>query len=97
MAIERDQKFFSYWNRKRALGRWKYSFFNGVIQWAWPVFVLSELFKFVVDRSGDQLSISRLLTGFMIWTVLGFLAWGLWMWRSNEKNFERIKRENPEL
>ncbi len=97
MAIEQDQKFFSYWNQKRALGRWKYSFFNGVIQWAWPVFVLSELFKFAVNRSGYQLSISRLLTGFMIWTVLGFLAWGLWMWRSNEKNFERIKKENPEL
>ena len=97
MAIERDQKFFLFWNRKRVLGRWRYSFFNGVVQWAWPVFVLSELLKFAFNQSGYELSISRLLTGFMIWTVLGFFAWGVWMWRSNEKTFDRIKRENPEL
>ena len=97
MASERDQKFISFWSMKRTLGRWKYSFFNGVVQWAWPVFVLSELFKFATNRNDYVISATRLFTGFMIWTVLGFLAWGLWMWRSNEKNFERIKRENPEM
>ena len=97
MASERDQKFIAFWSKKRALGRWKYSFFNGVLQWALPVFVLSELFKFATARNEYVLSGTRLLTGFLIWTVLGFLAWGLWMWRSQERNFERIKRENPEL
>jgi hypothetical protein len=97
MASERDQKFISIWNEKRKLGRWKYSFFSGVLQWAWPVFLISELLKFATNRSTYVLSTSRLFTGFMIWTVLGFLAWGLWMWRSNEKNFERIKKENPEM
>jgi len=97
MASEQDQKFFSFWSKKRAQGRWRYSFLNGVIQWAWPVFLLTELFKFAVNRREYEMSISRMVTGFMTWTVLGFLAWGLWMWRSNEKNFERVKRENPEL
>jgi hypothetical protein len=97
MTSERDQKFISFWSKKRTLGRWKYSFFNGVVQWVWPVFILSELFKFATNRNDYVLSATRLFTGFMIWTVLGFLAWGLWMWRSNEKNFERIKKENPEM
>ena len=97
MATERDLKFISFWNKKRALGRWKYSLYSGVVQWAWPVFVLSEVFKFATNRNEYVISFSRLLTGFLIWTVLGFLAWGLWIWRSNESNFERIKRENPEL
>ena len=97
MISERDQKFISYWHQKRSLGKWKYAFLNGVSQWAWPVFVLSEIFKYATNQQGYVFSVSKLFLGFMIWTTLGLIAWGTWMWRSNEKNYDRIKNANQEL
>ena len=97
MASEGDQKFFNYWKGKHNLGKWKYSFYHGLMMFAWPCFLLSELFKYWTRNADYDFSLNKFIVGFLIWTLLGFLTWGLWMWRSNEKNFERIKRENPEL
>ncbi|KXK32004.1 MAG: hypothetical protein UZ12_BCD005000085 [Bacteroidetes bacterium OLB12] len=58
---------------------------------AWPVFVLSEVFKYFFN-SDYMLTPSRIIGGLIIWSVLGFLAFGLLQWRSMEKRFDKLTR-----
>ena len=97
MLIERDKKFVINWEQNRLMGKWKYSFRKGVVQFAWPVFVLSEIFKYVIFEQVNTFSVGKFFFGFILWTIMGFLFLGLLGWRTGEKAFDKIKNENPEL
>jgi hypothetical protein len=59
MISERDQKFLVFWDEKRKQGRWKYAFRQGVLIFAWPVYLMSELFRFAMKRSDYVFSWSQ--------------------------------------
>jgi len=88
---ELDERFIRFWSEKRKRGKWNYAFRHGVLFFAWPVFVLSEAFKYFFN-SDYMLTPSRIIGGLIIWTVLGFLAFGLLQWRSMEKRFDKLTR-----
>lgn len=70
---EADQKFVQYWTEKRKRGKWNYALRHGVLLFAWPVFLFSELFKYLFY--GDYvLTTSRIVGGWIIWTILGFFG-----------------------
>lgn len=88
---EADQKFVQYWTEKRKRGKWNYALRHGVLLFAWPVFLFSELFKYLFY--GDYvLTTSRIVGGWIIWTILGFLAFGLLQWHAMEKRFMKLTR-----
>jgi hypothetical protein len=96
MSSEKDKQFTSYWGEKRKAGRWLFAFRQGLLLFSWPVFFGSELFKYLTRRADYQFSWNKFLSGFMIWTSLGFIAFGLIMWWTHEKRYQNILKKESE-
>ncbi len=97
MSPEKEKQFITDWNEKRKAGRWQFAFRNGVLPFAWPVYLGAELFKYFVRRSdlNYQFSWELFFVGLVTWTVLGFLAYAFIMWPMNEKQYQSsIKKES---
>ncbi|MEY4931481.1 MAG: hypothetical protein RI909_2205 [Bacteroidota bacterium] len=92
MKSEKEKKFISYWSEERKVNRWQFAFQQGVLRFAWPVYFGSELFKYFMRRNevNYQFSVDLFLSGFIIWTGLALLAYGLIMWRTYEKRYQNL-------
>jgi hypothetical protein len=93
MITEKEQQFAAYWENKRKGGRWMYSFKQGVLLFAWPVYMLTELFKYLTRRTDYLFNPPAFIKGFLIWTMLGFIAFGSVMWWTHEKQYRLIKKK----
>lgn len=93
MITEKEQKFVAYWEEKRKAGRLWYSFRQGVLFFSWPVYLLSELFKYVTRKADYTFNFTTIAKGFFIWTILGFIAFGTLMWWTYEKQYRAIKKK----
>jgi hypothetical protein len=93
MITEKDQEFLEYWDSKRKSGRWVYSLKHGVLIFAWPVYLLTELFKYLTGRADYTFQLPVFLKGFLIWTLLGFIAFGSIMWWTQERQYHQIKKK----
>ena len=98
MSSEKDNKFISYWNVERKLNRWSFAFRQGVLRFAWPVYFGSELFKYVIRRgeSNYAFSLELFISGFIIWTGLALLAYGLFMRQTYEKRYQNLIKKESE-
>jgi hypothetical protein len=87
----RDEKFLKAWTVRRKSGKWSYAINVGVFMFAWPAFVISELFKyFLLDTY--QPSMDRIITRLIVWSISGFLVFGLFQWKAQEKRFEDLMK-----
>lgn len=98
MSSEKDIKFITYWSEERKTNRWRFAFQQGVLRFAWPVYFGSELFKYFMRRGELNYAFSwdLFLSGFIIWTGLAFLAYGLFMWRTYEKRYQNLIKKESE-
>lgn len=92
---ELDERFITWWEEKRKTGKWKYAFKHGVFMFAWPVYAGVELFRYFTNTD-YELSLSRILIGILIWSVLGLLSFGLIQWQTQEKRYQKLKSQNQE-
>lgn len=92
----KEEQFISYWTEKRKEGRWWFAFHQGVLPFAWPVYLGSELFKYYMHRSEINYHFSwpLFLSGLAIWTILGMLAYAFIMWRTHEKRYQNLIRKD---
>lgn len=94
MISEEERKYLSYWTEKRKNGKWQYAFQTGLLIFAWPVFIFSQLFKYAMHRSDYTFNWMELAESFIVWTVLGFFTFGLMMWWVHERRYLRIQKKN---
>lgn len=92
---EIDSRFIAWWQEKRKAGKWKYGFKHGVLMFAWPVYAGVEVFRYFT-ATHYQLSLSRLVGGVVIWSILGLLSFGFIQWQSHEKRYQKLKSQNQE-
>jgi hypothetical protein len=85
-----DERFSAWWEEKRKVGKWKYAFKHGVLMFALPVYTGVELFRYFT-RTDYELSVTRILAGAIIWSVLGLLSFGLIQWQTQEKRYRKLK------
>lgn len=95
MITEREQKFLTYWKKKRETGKWKFAFLHGTLMWALPAYGFMQLFYFLF-RDDYQLVAGRFFTGLVVWVIVGFFGFGLLMWWLNERAYDKIKTKNPD-
>jgi hypothetical protein len=90
MSEEKEKQFITDWSEKRKAGRWWFAFRHGVLPFAWPVYLGAELFKYFTRRSelNYEFPLIIFLQGFVIWTVLGLLAYAFIMLPMNEKQYQ---------
>jgi hypothetical protein len=94
MNTEKEQQYIGYWEERRKNGRWQYAFKHGLLLFAWPVYIMSEAFKYFA-REGYVFSPTLFIQGFLVWTTMGFLAFAFIMWWTQEKRYQRIiKKED---
>ncbi len=86
-----EERFIRFWDEKRQRGKWRYSFKHGVILFAWPAFVLAEFFKYCTRPALYEPEPKRLLAGWLIYSALGFLTFGLLMWSTQEKRYQKLR------
>jgi hypothetical protein len=94
MISEGERQFLSYWGEKRKRGKWHYAFQTGLLIFAWPVFIFSQLFKYATRRSDYTFSWLQWAESFIVWTVIGFFAFGLVMWWVHERRYQRLQMKN---
>ena len=87
---EVDERFIAWWDEKRKVGKWKYAFKHGVLMFALPVYTGVELFRYFT-RTDYELSVTRILAGAIIWSVLGLLSFGLIQLQTQEKRYRKLK------
>ncbi|MCU0418063.1 MAG: hypothetical protein MUC38_00265 [Cyclobacteriaceae bacterium] len=90
-----EERFIRFWGEKRKRGKWHYSFRHGVLLFAWPAFVLAEFFKYCTRPADYAHDPQRLLVGWLIYTSLGFLTFGLLMWSTQEKRYQKLRARQP--
>jgi thiol:disulfide interchange protein len=96
-----EDRFVHFWEKSRRRGKWHYSFRHGVVMFAWPVFILTEILKYATSQKNWEISYSRVLTGICIYSILGFFAFGWLMWNTQEKRYQklltRLNEKNKEV
>ncbi|MCW5912833.1 MAG: hypothetical protein KIT62_17310 [Cyclobacteriaceae bacterium] len=90
---ELDERFIAWWEEKRKAGKWKYAFKHGVLLFALPVYTAVELFRYF-SRTDYELSVTRIVIGALIWSILGLLSFGLIQWQTQERRYQKIKSQN---
>jgi predicted permease len=93
MSNSTDEKFIAYWSEKRKLGKNKYGLLHGVVYFAMPAFVCSELIKNLFQIGNYELSIARFVIGFIVWSLLGFYLFRLFQWRTQENRFNQLQKK----
>lgn len=98
MSSEKEQKFITYWSEERKKSRWAFAFQQGVMRFAWPVFLGSELFKYFIRRGETNytFSIELFLSGLLIWTALALIAYQVFMWPTYEKRYQNLIKKESE-
>jgi predicted permease len=91
-----DEKFIAYWSEKRKLGKNKFALLHGVLYFALPVFVCSELVKNLFQIGNYEISISRFVIGFIVWSLLGFYFFGFFQWKGQEKRFNELQKKEDQ-
>jgi large-conductance mechanosensitive channel len=91
---EKDKRFITSWEKQRQKGKWPFALRVGIL-WALVTYALMQVFYFVFQE-GYVFEIGRFLTGLAVFIIMGFLVFGLLMWRWNEKAYQQIKAKNPE-
>ncbi|MBN8653487.1 MAG: hypothetical protein J0L67_18810 [Cytophagales bacterium] len=92
---EIDERFITWWEEKRKVGKWKYAFKHGVVMFALPVYTGVEMFRYFT-RTDYELSLSRIAVGVLIWSILGLLSFGLIQWQTQEKRYQKLKSQHQE-
>lgn len=87
-----DEKFIAYWSEKRKLGKNKFALLHGVLYFALPTFVCSELVKNLFQIGNYEISIARFAIGLIVWSLLGFYFFGFFQWKSQEKRFAQLQK-----
>lgn len=96
MSSEKDKEFIARWSQKRRDGRWRYAIHDGLLLFSWPIYFLSELLKYLLRDSGYDFSWTTLLSGCIVWTILGLVAFGVIMWIANEKRYQEITKKESD-
>lgn len=91
--INKEKQFKAYWESKRKNGRLWYSFRHGVLIFAWPVYLITEIIKYLTRKSDYVFLFDLFLKGLLIWTILGFIAFGTIMWWTNEKRYRLLQKK----
>lgn len=95
MLTEREKIFLTHWEKKRAIGKWKFSFIHGTVLWGIPVYACLQLYYFFF-REGYVFDAGRFFSGLLAWLLIGFFGFGLLMWWLNERAYHKINMKNPE-
>ncbi len=88
-----DEKFIAYWSEKRKLGKNKFALLHGVLYFAMPTFVCSELVKNLFHIGNYEISIARFVIGFIVWSLLGFYFFGFFQWKGQENRFNELQKK----
>ncbi len=96
MSTPTDEKFIAYWKEKRKLGKNKFALLHGVLYFAMPAFIFSELVKSLFPSGNYELSVSRFIIGFIIWSLLGFYFFEFLQWRGQEKRFLELQKKEDQ-
>lgn len=96
MSTPTDEKFIAYWKKKRKLGKNKFALLHGVLYFAIPAFICSELIKNIFQVGNYEITISRLIIGFIIWSLLGFCFFGFLQWRGMEKRYLELQKKEDQ-
>jgi predicted permease len=91
-----DEKFITYWSERRKLGKNKYALLHGVVYFALPAFVCSELVKNLLRIGNYEISIPRFVIGVTVWSLLGFYLFRLFQWRTQENRFNQLRKKEGE-
>lgn len=91
---DKEKRFIISWDKQRHKGKWVFALRVGIL-WAVVAYVFMQLY-YVFFQEGYVFETGRFLTGLAVWFIMGFLIFGLLMWRSNEKAYQQIKSKNPE-
>lgn len=83
-----DEEFLTYWETRRS-SKLRYVLVQGIIFWAFPVFLLVLLIGFISGATDTEVLLSTLPARILIWTIVGIL-FGLLMWSLNEKKYKQI-------
>jgi hypothetical protein len=74
-------------------GRLHYVLTTGVLGWGGFMFVIMTCIDIFVDH---YRILSTILVGLVVWPLAGF-GFGLWMWRSSEKQFDGPPNKPPSI
>jgi predicted permease len=96
MTTPTEKKFINYWSEKRKLGKYKFSLLYGVLYFAMPAFIFSELVKSLFPSGNYEHSVSRFIIGIIIWSLLGFYLFGFLQWRGQEKRFLELQKKEDQ-
>ena len=91
-----DNKFMAYWSELRKEGRWKYAIKRGVLFFALPVYTGTEIIKYLFRGTSYLFSWDRILSGLMIWTLLGFLSFAFLLWQMQEKRYLELQKKEDQ-
>lgn len=92
---EIDERFIAWWGERRKIGKWKYGLKHGVLMFALPVYTATELFRFFTQRQGEyEWSLTRIVIGIAVWSLLGLLSFGLIQWQMLEKRYHKLQKQN---
>lgn len=84
---EYTEKNARYWAAQRELGRWKWVLLYGVCAYGGILFMLRVVFE-LVFLQGNYLHKLH-LAGSIVVSLLTGLIFGLWLWYSGEKSYEK--------
>ena len=73
-----------------------YALKRGIIFFAWPVYAGIELIKYLFRRADYDFALDKILIGFFIWTILGFLSFGFVLWQMQEKRYQQLQKKESE-
>ncbi len=76
------------WEKIREKGAWRYGLIYGS---AWGLFVVAFLIviNFFTNKEQGSLSVTHLLMWVVIYIPVGILLYRFFMWKVNEKNYQR--------
>ena len=87
-----DDEFVKYWEVRRG-SKLRYVLVQGIIFWAFPVFLLVLLIGFLSGATNTDILLATLPARILIWAIVGIL-FGLLMWSLNEKKYKNIINKN---
>jgi predicted permease len=91
-----DEKFIAYWSEKRKLGKNKFALRHGVLYFALPAFICSELVKNLFQLDNYEISFARFAIGIIVWSLLGFYLFRLFQWRTQENRFNELQKKEDQ-
>lgn len=88
-----DQRFLQHWTTVRSEGRWMYATKRGILLFALPVYVGTELIKYLFRGASYLFAWDRIVIGLIIWISLGFLSFAFFLWQMQEKRYQELQKK----